>query len=192
MIYFSEIESRLAPGACLVTWLPIQLFNLWSYTEVHLFQIEPRPLTRAYRSLEYHLQKTPLGSFWTRKSSRGSGAQQQQGENNVYIQGQWLHARWSVSLFRLCSFRRRRLAAKTHAVLCLPWHGTTDEIGWETMESGWERQQVERSSGNGYYRMWQRSCARGVTAGKDLLIHLPFLVFPSICKSRFWRRHQRK
>lgn len=189
MIYFSEIESRLAPGAHLVMWVPIQLFNLWSYTEVHLFQIGPRPLTGAYRSLEYHLQKTPLGSFWTRKSSPGSSAQQQQGENNVYIQGQWLHARWSVSLFRVCSFRRRRLAAKTLGVLCLPWHGTTDEIVLETMENGWDRQQVERSSGNGYYRMWQRSYARGVTAGKDLLIHLPFLVFPSIYKSRFWGRH---
>lgn len=63
MIYFSEIESRLAPGAHLVMWVPIQLFNLWSYTEVHLFQIGPRPLTGAYRSLEYRLQKTPLGSF---------------------------------------------------------------------------------------------------------------------------------
>lgn len=55
MIYFSEIERQLAPGARLVMWLPIQLFNLWSYTELHLFQIGPRPLTRAYRSPEYHL-----------------------------------------------------------------------------------------------------------------------------------------
>lgn len=39
---------------------------------------------------------------------------------------------------------------------------------------------MERSSGDGYYRMWQSSFAGGVTAGKDLLIHLPFLVFPSI------------
>lgn len=59
MIYFSEIESRLVPGAHLVVGLPTQLFNLWSYTEVHLFQIGPRPLTRPYRSVEYHLQKTP-------------------------------------------------------------------------------------------------------------------------------------
>lgn len=55
MIYSSEIETRLAPEAHLVMWLPIQLFNPWSYTGVHLFQIGPRPPTHSYRSLEYRL-----------------------------------------------------------------------------------------------------------------------------------------
>lgn len=44
---------------------------------------------------------------------------------------------------------------------------------------------MERSSGDGYYRMWQSSFAGGVTAGKDLLIHLSFFVFPSIYRVDF-------
>lgn len=44
---------------------------------------------------------------------------------------------------------------------------------------------MERSSGDGYYRMWRSSFAGGVTAGKDLLIHLSFLAFPSIYRVDF-------